>query len=63
MIWVPAVAVLCLLAGKSEWYESVAISAGACLGLFAAGKRLGSDARRALVDGALLTPIVFLMLR
>jgi putative effector of murein hydrolase LrgA (UPF0299 family) len=62
MIWVPAVAVLCLV-GKSEWYVSIAISAAACILLFTAGRRISVEARRVLVDGALLTPIAFLMLR
>lgn len=63
LIGVPLASAVCALAGKNEWYGSIAISAAAITTLFAAGKRLSLDARRALVDGALLSPIVFLIFR
>jgi hypothetical protein len=63
LIWVPLVVVLCAVVGRNDWYASIALSAGACALLFWAGRRLSLDARRALVDGVLLTPLLFLVLR
>lgn len=62
-LWVPFAMLVCALAGRNEWYLSIAISAGACALLFFGGSKLSLEARRALVDGVLLTPILFLMLR
>ena len=62
-IWVPAVVAVCIFEGRDEWYASIAISAVACAALFLAGGRVSVEARRALADGVLLSPILFLMLR
>ena len=61
--WVPVAVVVCVLEGHNEWYASIALSAGACALLFWFGRRLSLEARRALVDGVLLSPVLFLMLR
>jgi hypothetical protein len=61
--WVPVVVLLCALAGRNEWYTSIALSAGACALLFWFGRRLSLDARRALVDGVLLSPLLFLIVK
>jgi putative effector of murein hydrolase LrgA (UPF0299 family) len=63
LFWVPAAVILCAVVGRNDWYTSIALSAGGCALLFWAGRRLSLDARRALVDGVLLTPLLFLMLR
>jgi hypothetical protein len=63
LVWVPAAVVICALLGRNEWYISIALSAAACVVLFAAGRRLSLEARRALVDGVLLSPILFLIVR
>jgi hypothetical protein len=63
LFWVPAAVIVCALAGSNRWYASVAVSAGACVLLFSFGRRISLEARRALVDGVLLSPILFLMLR
>jgi hypothetical protein len=63
LFWVPAAVIACVSAGRNHWYTSIAISSGACALLFWAGRRLSLDARRALVDGVLLSPLLFLLLR
>ncbi len=63
LFWVPAAVVVCILGGRDEWYTSIGVSAGACAVLFWSGSRLSLEARRALVDGVLLSPLLFLMLR
>jgi hypothetical protein len=63
LVWVPAAVIVCALLGRNEWYESIAVSAGACAVLFWFGRRLPLEARRALVDGVLLSPLLFLMLK
>jgi hypothetical protein len=71
LYWVPVAVILCAVAGRpaspqgseDEWYASIAVSAGACALLFWIGRRLSLEARRALVDGVLLSPLLFLMLR
>jgi hypothetical protein len=63
LLWVPLAVVVCLLEGRNEWYASIALSAGASALLFWFGRRLSLEARRALVDGVLLSPILFLMFR
>jgi hypothetical protein len=55
--------VVCVLEGRNEWYASIALSAGASALLFWLGRRLSLEARRALVDGVLLSPILFLIVR
>jgi hypothetical protein len=63
LFWVPAVGILCALLGRNDWYVSIALSTAACALLFWIGKRLPLEARRALVDGVLLSPLLFLVLR
>jgi hypothetical protein len=63
LYWVAAAVAVCALLGHNEWYASIAVSAGACAVLFWFGRRLSLEARRALVDGVLLSPILFLLLR
>jgi hypothetical protein len=63
LLWVPAAVVLCVLVGRTQWYESIALSASACAALFWFGRRLPLETRRVLVDGVLLSPLLFLMLR
>jgi hypothetical protein len=61
--WVTAAVVACAIAGRNPWYASIALSASACVALFLFGRRISIEARRALVDGVLLSPILFLILR
>jgi hypothetical protein len=63
LYWVVVAAIGCALLGHNEWYASIALSACACALLFVAGRRISLEARRALVDGALLTPALFLLFR
>lgn len=63
LFWVTLAVIVCVIAGRNEWYTSIAVSAGACALLFSSGRRLSLEARRALVDGVLLSPLLFLMLR
>lgn len=67
LLWVPLAVILCIIAGngagRNEWYTSIALSGGACAVLFGAGRHVSLEARRALVDGVLLSPILFLILR
>jgi hypothetical protein len=62
LFWAPAAAIVCLFVGNA-WYESIAVSAAACVALVWLGERLSHEVRRVLVDGALLSPILFLLLR
>ncbi len=63
LIWVPTAVIVCILLGRNAWYESIALSAAACALLYGIGRRLSIEARRALVDGVLLSPMLFLFLR
>jgi hypothetical protein len=67
LFWVPAAVIVCSIVGRNQgrnqWYTSIALSAGACALLFWFGRRLSLEARRALVDGVLLSPILFLVLK
>jgi hypothetical protein len=63
LFWVPVVVLLCVIAGRNEWYTSIALSASACALLFWFGRRLSLEARRALVDGVLLSPLLFLIVK
>jgi hypothetical protein len=63
LLWVPLAVILCAVVGRNDFYASIALSAGACALLFRLGKRLSLEARRALVDGVLLSPLIFLLLR
>jgi hypothetical protein len=60
---VPGSVVVCAIAGHNAWYTSVALSAAASALLFWFGRRLSLEARRALVDGVLLSPLLFLIVR
>jgi len=57
--WVGALIVSCALRISEPWYGAVGVSALAMLGIFAAGRRLAVDARRVLLDAAMLTPLLF----
>ncbi len=61
--WVPMAVFLCAIAGRNPWYLSIAVSASACAALFGIGRRWSIELRRALVDGALLSPLLFLIIR
>lgn len=63
LLWVPLAVILCVVAGRNDWYASIALSAGACAVLFGASRHVSLEARRALVDGVLLSPVLFLILR
>jgi hypothetical protein len=63
LFWVPAAVIVCALLGHNEWYASIALSAAACAALFWLGRRLSLEGRRALVDGVLLSPILFLIVK
>ncbi|MGB6941198.1 MAG: hypothetical protein WBE37_02225 [Bryobacteraceae bacterium] len=63
LVWVPAGVIVCALLGRNEWYASIALSAAACAALVWLGRRLSLEARRALVDGVLLSPILFLIVK
>lgn len=61
--WVPVAVIVCALAGRNAWYASIALSAAACAVLFWSGRRLSLEVRRVMVDGVLLSPLLFLPLR
>ena len=63
LLWVPLAVVVCALVGRNPWYASIAVSAGACAVLFWVGRGLPLEARRVLVDGVLLSPLLFLIPR
>jgi hypothetical protein len=63
LFWVPVAGIVCAFAGRNEWYHSIAVSAGACAVLFWLGGRVSLEARRALVDGVLLSPLLFFLVR
>jgi hypothetical protein len=63
LYWVPVVGMVCALVGRNGWYLSIALSIVACAVLFWLGRRVSLEARRALVDGVLLSPLLFLALR
>ena len=63
LFWVPLAVIVCAIAGRNAWYTCIALSAGGCALLFCLGRRLPLEARRALVDGALLSPILFLLVK
>ena len=63
LFWVPAAVIVCAILGRNPWYASIAVSSGACAVLFWLGRRLSLEARRVLVDGVLLTPLLFLIPR
>ena len=63
LFWVPRQWSSVRIVGRNQWYASIAVSAGACALLFWFGRRLSLEARRALVDGVLLSPLLFLILR
>ncbi len=63
LFWVPAAVIVCALLGHNAWYASIALSAAACAALVWLGRPLSLEARRALVDGVLLSPILFLLVK
>ncbi len=63
LFWVPLAVMVCAVAGHNEWYDCIALSAAACALLFWFGRRLSLEARRALVDGVLLSPLLFLIVK
>lgn len=63
-VWVPLVPALlaaCCAGFAQPWPRSIAISAALMLVLYGTGRRIALDARRALVDAALLAPLLFLL--
>ncbi len=58
--WVGALAGMSWINFSSPWYLAIAISSTAMLGIYLASSRMGLDARRVLVDAALLSPLLFL---
>ena len=63
LVWVPAAVIVCALLGHNAWYACIALSAAACAALVWLGRPLSLEARRALVDGVLLSPILFLLVK
>jgi len=59
-LWVAMLAVVCLILSSRPWYRAIALSSLLVLALFLSRRRLTLDARRASVDMALLTPLLFL---
>ena len=59
LVWIPLFAAAALAGARDPWYAAVALSAAAIAGLLCLGGRLPLDARRVLVDAALLTPLLF----
>lgn len=57
--WTAVLAVLGLVFGGTPWYRAVGASSGLTAALVWSGQRLPLNARRALVDAALLTPLLF----
>jgi hypothetical protein len=58
--WLPLFAAAALLRARDPWYLAIGLAAAAIAALLFAGRRLAPEARRVLVDAALLTPLVFL---
>jgi len=61
LVWAPLLALACLLPADAPFYRAVALSIVATALLFARGSRMSIEARRALVDGVLLSPLLFLL--
>jgi hypothetical protein len=59
-VWVSILAALALLKSGDPWYLAVGISATGIVLLLFIDRRIRIEARRALVDAALLTPLLFL---
>lgn len=59
-VWIPLLAAVSLLQARDPWYLAIGISAAAISGLLYTGRRIPAEARRVLVDAALLTPVFFL---
>lgn len=62
-LWAPVAVLGCALIGRDAWYTSIALSASGCVALFWVGRRLSPDARRVLIDGVLLVPLLFVAIR
>jgi len=58
--WMGALAAAAL-SGGTVWYAAIALSAGAIATLYAVGTRWSLNARRVLVDAAMLTPLLWLL--
>lgn len=59
LVWVPLLCGLAAL-GAARWFAAVSLSAGLLSLVFAYARRLTLDARRVLVDVALLSPLLLL---
>jgi hypothetical protein len=60
-VWVPLLAAASLVRARDPWYLAIGISAAAIAGLLYAGRRIPVEARRVLVDAAMLAPVFFLL--
>jgi hypothetical protein len=60
-VWIPLLAAACLLHASDPWYLAIGIGAAAITALLYAGRRIPAEARRVLVDAALLAPVFFLL--
>ncbi|MEO8597365.1 MAG: hypothetical protein ABI759_28865 [Candidatus Solibacter sp.] len=64
LCWVPALAITCAwegMQGGSRWYQAIAASLFATIFLYVVDRRWPLDLRRALVDGVLFMPALFLV--
>ena len=59
-IWVPLLALAFFLRASDPWYLAAGLSAAAVATLLYVGRGISTEARRVLVDAALLTPLLFL---
>jgi hypothetical protein len=56
----PVLVAVALLGAPDPWYVAIALAAATIAVLVFAGRRIPREARRVLVDAALLTPLLFL---
>ena len=59
-VWVPLLAAVLLLGFPDPWYLAAGLSAATMAALLYVGRGISTEARRVLVDAALLTPLLFL---
>ena len=59
-VWVPILALALLLGTPDPWYVAAGLSAAGISTLLYVGRGISIEARRVLVDAALLTPLLFL---
>jgi hypothetical protein len=59
-VWVSLLAAVALVQAGDAWYLAIGISAAAIAALLFIDRRIRIEARRALVDAVLLTPLLFL---